>query len=88
MSLVDPFQSLVDVLDSARRMGQVRMLRSHLAIQLTKQNERVYRDAGVTKFKEFAALAKQQGIVELGGSEGSAWISLLPSWHGRGRRLA
>ncbi|EKM55732.1 uncharacterized protein PHACADRAFT_184504 [Phanerochaete carnosa HHB-10118-sp] len=88
MPPVDPFQSLVDVLDSARRAGQTKMLRSHLAIQLTKRNERVYRDAGVTKFKEFAALAQQQGIIELGGSEGSAWIALLPPWYGRGRRLA
>lgn len=88
MESADPFQSLVDILDIARRAGQTRPLRSHIAIQLTKQNDRVYQLAGVTKFKDFAALAKQRGIVELGGQEGGAWISLLPAWHDRGRRPA
>ena len=88
MQEVAPFQGLIDILDIARCAGQTTMLRSHVAIQLTKQNERVYQNAGVTKFKEFAALAKQQGIIELGGSEGYAWMFLNPSWHGRGRRLS
>ena len=62
------------------------MLRSAAALQLVAKNERVYQDAGVARFREYAALAQQHGIVALGGVEGHAWISLLPPWHGRGQR--
>ncbi|GJE97096.1 NYN domain-containing protein [Phanerochaete sordida] len=84
----NPFQSLIDILDSARRVGQTQLLRSHVAIQLTKRNERVYHTAGVTKFREFAALAAKFGIVELGGQEGNAWIALQPAWHEHGHSPA
>ena len=87
MQSVDPFQHLIDILDAALRAGQSTLPRSYVSIQLKKRDERVYQAVGVTKFREYAALAKQQGIIELGGSEGHAWISLLPTWHGRGRRL-
>lgn len=79
------FQSLIDILDEARHAGQSSMLRSNVALRLTQRNINVYQELGVTRFKEYAALAQERGFVELGGSGGHAWMSLLPAWHGKGR---
>jgi hypothetical protein len=80
-----PFSLMITLLDYCRIAGNPRMLRGTLAIRLVQQNPQVYKQAGVQKFKEYAALAEKRGIVELGGSQGDAWISLLPKWYRRGR---
>ena len=84
---VAKFQPLIDILDSALHSGHTIMLRSKVSLELSTKSPNAYREAGVTKFKEYTTLAKQYGIVELGGSGGLAWISLHPSWHGRGQLL-
>lgn len=78
------FLPLVQVLDRLREAGTDKPLRSHVAIALTKVQPRVYDSAGVLRFKQYADMAKRNGFVDLGGSEGEAWISLLPNWHGLG----
>jgi hypothetical protein len=43
-------------------------------------NGNTYRQAGVLKFGQYVALAEKAGIVELGGSESTAWIGLMSPW--------
>lgn len=79
------FSLMVSLLNEARRAGRPQMLRSQLSVQLKQHNPDVFVTAGVFKFKDYAALAEQHGVVELGGSEGSAWIALRPEWYSQGR---
>ena len=70
---------MVDILQEAHVNGTRTMLRSALAIQLKQRDPNVYQLAGVSKFKEYAAVAEHLGIVELGGAQGGAWIALTSS---------
>jgi len=45
------------------------------------RNGTTYRQAGVLRFREYVTMAEKAGIVELGGSEGTAWIALLEPWY-------
>lgn len=76
------FTHLVDILARAYRAGLLRLLRSAVAVELKQRNPSVYREAGVEKFKEYAALAESMGLVTLGGIHGTAWIALGPSCFG------
>ncbi|KAF7789554.1 hypothetical protein EIP86_000500 [Pleurotus ostreatoroseus] len=73
------FAHMLEILEASRREGQPSLLRSHVALQLTRRNPAVYQEAGVTKFKDYAALAESMGLIELGGFQGTAWISLASS---------
>ncbi|CAA7269063.1 unnamed protein product [Cyclocybe aegerita] len=73
------FAVLVDVLQNHRLKGALRPLRSVVALQISKGGA-TYRNAGVEKFSQYVALAQKQGIIELGGMEAAAWISLRPGW--------
>ncbi|KAI0683641.1 hypothetical protein BC835DRAFT_731267 [Cytidiella melzeri] len=84
---VRQFLQLIRILDDARLAGTPRMLRTNVAVQLKTYNQNVYTEAGVTRFKDYAALAEERGIVILGGVMGSAWIALHSNWYGRGRFL-
>lgn len=82
-----PFTLLVAVLDRLRIEGQNRPLRSHVSIALMHRNPRVYEQAGVVKFKQYSEIAQELRLIELGGLQGGAWISLRPQWHGSGLLL-
>lgn len=75
----DKFKILVQCLKTHRSQGRVRLLRSHVALQIAC-NGTTYRRAGVSKFKQYIAMASKAGIVELGGSELVAWIGLREPW--------
>ncbi|KDR73459.1 hypothetical protein GALMADRAFT_227907 [Galerina marginata CBS 339.88] len=74
------FKVLVQSLQSHRLKGNYRPPRSIVSIEIAK-NGLTYKKAGVEKFGQYVALAEQLGIVELGGREGGAWISLKPDWY-------
>ncbi|KAJ8078557.1 hypothetical protein PM082_012840 [Marasmius tenuissimus] len=70
-------RSLVLILQKLREEGENQPSRSSVAIELVKQDRKVYSKAGVTKFKQFAALAVNARLVCLGGPiAGDTWISL------------
>ncbi|KAG7092253.1 hypothetical protein E1B28_008618 [Marasmius oreades] len=71
-------QSLVRTLQKFHENGAARPLRSVIALELVQKDGMVYRKAGVTKFREFCALAINAGFVVVGGTGGNAWISLSP----------
>jgi hypothetical protein len=73
------FKVLIECLKSHRSKGNLRPLRSQIAIEIAHKGV-TYRQAGVTKFREYAAIAEKEGIIALGGLEGTAWISLLEPW--------
>ncbi|KAJ6513882.1 NYN domain-containing protein [Mycena vitilis] len=74
------FQPLVDVLEKHRVKGITRPLRSAVGADLVSLAETVYKRTGATNFGQLAALAEQQKIVQLGGSNGNAWISFHRDW--------
>jgi hypothetical protein len=69
------FKILVETLKINKSKGILRPLRSNIAIAISK-NGRTYKEAGVDRFSQYASLAERGGIIELGGREGDAWISL------------
>ncbi|KAJ7684979.1 hypothetical protein DFH06DRAFT_1157041 [Mycena polygramma] len=74
------FRPLVDVLEKHRAKGITRPLRSAVGSELVGLAESVYKRTGATNFGQLAALAEQQKIVQLGGSNGNAWISFHRDW--------
>lgn len=72
------FEILVQELRRQLANGISRPSRSEVAIEIKKQDPHVYERAGVTKFKEFSALAVEAKAIVLGGLAGDAWISLPP----------
>ncbi|KAG2147326.1 NYN domain-containing protein [Suillus cothurnatus] len=51
---------------------------STIAIDLIQRDKNVYLRAGVTRFAHYTALAEQASLIQLGGREGDAWITLHP----------
>ena len=76
----DKFKILVQCLKSHRSKGNLRPLRSIVAVEVAC-NGTTYRQAGVLKFGQYVAMAEQAGIVEMGGSESTAWIGLKAPWY-------
>lgn len=76
------FRLLIHLLLAAREAGINRPPRSIIAVALVKSDKQVYQRAGVSRFKDYTALAEQAGVIELGGIAGDAWIALHPSWFG------
>ncbi|KAJ7752064.1 NYN domain-containing protein [Mycena metata] len=71
------FKSLVASLEKQRAKGIPRPLRSIVSVDIMKDKQ-LYQRAGVQKFSQFAGLAEKAGIIKLGGTQASAWISLHP----------
>ena len=76
----DKFKILVQCLKSHRSKGNLCPLRSKVAVEIAC-NGTTYRQAGVLKFGQYVAIAERAGIVEVGGSEESAWIGLKAPWY-------
>ena len=74
------FKILVRCLKSYRSKGNTRPLRSNVALEIAC-NGTTYRQAGVKKFCDYAAMAEEAGIIELGGWQGTAWIALKEPWY-------
>jgi NYN domain len=70
------FITLVQVLEKERLAGNTRPLRSKVAVAVIDQDHSAFRLAGVTRFRQYADLAEKAGIIQLGGKDGNAWISL------------
>lgn len=86
--LVDPppqFELLANVLESQRTTGFSRVVASYLGKQLTKENSRVYKEAGCGKLKDYLAKAEKEGIIMLFTADqqnGNSLVSLAPVYHG------
>ena len=76
------FKPLIHLLLAARESGITHPLRSTIGLDLVQSDNQIYQRAGVSKFRDYAALAEQAGIIELGGKDGGAWIALHPNWFG------
>jgi hypothetical protein len=74
------FALLVDLLKQEHLKGNPRASRSTISIALIQQDSLIYKRAGVTRFSHYTAIAEKSGIIQMGGKEGDAWISLHPDW--------
>jgi len=72
---------LVEILRSYRMKGNFKPLRTLIAVDLSKKPV-IYKNAGVTKFSQYVGLALKEGLVEIGGANGTEWIRLVPKWYG------
>jgi len=73
------FLPLINQLLLARSKGIMKPGRSTIATALIQCDKDAYTRAGVNRFGSYASRAEQASLVELGGSEGDAWIALHPS---------
>ncbi|KJA27414.1 hypothetical protein HYPSUDRAFT_198186 [Hypholoma sublateritium FD-334 SS-4] len=73
------FHILVQALQAQKSKGSLRPLRSIIGMSISR-NGMTYKNAGVGRFGDYVSLAQRAGIIELGGMENSAWISLTPTW--------
>ena len=79
-SIPEHFHFLVQILEQSRLAGTEKPLRSWAGIRLKPGT---YKQAGVSAFKQYSLAAEKAGLVILGGTQASAWISLSPIWHGK-----
>jgi hypothetical protein len=73
------FLPLINQLLLGRSKGIMKPGRSTIAAALSHCDKDAYTRAGVNRFRDYASQAEQASLVELGGSEGDAWIALHPS---------
>ncbi|KAG6335872.1 hypothetical protein ID866_3209 [Astraeus odoratus] len=80
------FLPLIQQLLADRSKGIVHSGRSEVAVALVTSDKDVYKRMGVLKFKQYAMLAQQAGVVVLGGTSADPWIALHPFWCDREER--
>ncbi|KAF8894338.1 NYN domain-containing protein, partial [Gymnopilus junonius] len=78
LSIPAVFKPLIECLQAHKLKGYERPLRSTVSYELYRDGS-IFMRAGVGKFSQYAALAERSGVIELGGTEGHAWISLKPN---------
>ena len=76
----DKFKILIRCLKTHRSRGNLSPRRCEISSEIA-QNGTTYRLAGVSAFDEHVVMAEKAGIVELGGSESTAWIALKAPWY-------
>ncbi|OAX31071.1 hypothetical protein K503DRAFT_806395 [Rhizopogon vinicolor AM-OR11-026] len=74
------FLPLIVQLLQARSKGDMKPGMYSIAFALLQYDKDAYKRAGVNKFGDYASLAERASLIELGGSEGEAWIALHPKW--------
>jgi len=74
------FLPLIVQLLQARSKGDMKPGMYSIAFALLQYDKDAYKRAGVNKFGDYALLAERASLIELGGSEGEAWIALHPKW--------
>lgn len=78
-SVIPPaFRPLVKALHGSRSQNIIRPLQS--AISAKVGGKATYQLAGVVKFSRYLDIAKEQGLVETGGSSPREWVALHPHW--------
>ena len=76
----DKFKILIRCLKTHRSRALLRPLCCNISSEIA-QNGTTYRQAGVSTFGEYVVMAEKAGIVELGGSESTGWITLKGPWY-------
>ncbi|KAJ2930094.1 hypothetical protein H1R20_g7015, partial [Candolleomyces eurysporus] len=75
------FSPLIELLRFWRTKGHERPLRGTIALEIVARDKLVYQKAGTQRFAQYTLKAQSLGIIELGGWQGTAWISLHPAYH-------
>ncbi|OAX32064.1 hypothetical protein K503DRAFT_870350 [Rhizopogon vinicolor AM-OR11-026] len=74
------FLPLIEQLLLARSKGIMKPGMFTIAYTLLQYDNAAYKRMGVNKFRDYALLAEQASLIELGESQGVAWIALHPTW--------
>ncbi|OAX41325.1 hypothetical protein K503DRAFT_735880 [Rhizopogon vinicolor AM-OR11-026] len=74
------FLPMIEQLLLARSKGIMKPGMFTIAFTLLQYDKDAYKRMGVNKFRDYALLAEQAFLIELGGREGDAWIALHPNW--------
>lgn len=82
-ALPPTFRILAEQLEQARLKGNPQVEWSTIGSQLLSRSSSVYTAAGVTRLKQYAALAEEAGVILTGGHGNQQWVSLHPKWHGK-----
>lgn len=77
------YVTLVQILEKHRAAGVLQPLRTVVAVALTQRDRNAYKLAGATRWREYADMAVEDGIINLGGSATGTWVSLAPAWYDR-----
>ncbi|KAF8201502.1 hypothetical protein BJ912DRAFT_945543 [Pholiota molesta] len=73
------FKILAEILKIEKAKGYSRPLRSFVADTMYKKGF-TYKNTGTNNFSQYTALGETCGVIELGGLEALAWISLKPEY--------
>ncbi|KAJ3072338.1 hypothetical protein HDU98_003794 [Podochytrium sp. JEL0797] len=73
------FEPLIDTLKELYRLGNEQPRRSDVGSKVLERNPLIYKRGGCAGFKDLTRMAKEAGLVELGGQSGTAWIALSSS---------
>jgi len=74
------FLDLLQILEGFKAAGISHPLQTSVHLTLMQQNRKVFQQAGVKSWTEYAAVAERLGLITLGVSHGFAWVSLDPFW--------
>jgi len=74
------FDLLVEVLEKFRLEGDIKPKRSKVGNELVRRNPLLYNRANVESFKDYVELALAEGLIEVGGEKGLAWVTLVENW--------
>ncbi|KAI5899960.1 DUF537-domain-containing protein [Schizophyllum commune H4-8] len=77
---VKQFDILISVMLLLLEAGNVRPRPHEVSLRLLRANSQLYKQSGVKDIQAYCALAAAAGVLELGGEDTNAWVSLAPRY--------
>ncbi|KAL1717293.1 NYN domain-containing protein [Schizophyllum commune] len=84
---VKQFDILINVMLILLEAGNVRPRPHEVSLRLLRANSQLYKQSGVKDFQGYCALAAAAGVLDLGGEDTNAWVSLAPQYVAQLRAL-
>ncbi|KAL1693479.1 NYN domain-containing protein [Schizophyllum commune] len=81
------FDVLINVMLLLLEAGNVRPRPHEVSLRLLRANSQLYKQSGVKDFQGYSALAAAAGVLDLGGEDTNAWVSLAPQYVAQLRAL-
>ncbi|KAL1675074.1 NYN domain-containing protein [Schizophyllum commune] len=81
------FDILINVMLILLEAGNVRPRPHEVSLRLLRANSQLYKQSGVKDIQGYCALAAAAGVLDLGGEDTNAWVSLAPQYVAQLRAL-
>ncbi|KAI4518291.1 DUF537-domain-containing protein [Schizophyllum commune Loenen D] len=81
------FDILINAMLILLEAGNVRPRPHEVSLRLLRANSQLYKQSGVKDFQGYCALAAAAGVLDLGGEDTNAWVSLAPQYVAQLRAL-